>query len=364
MSEHHLQETKKWLIPSAAIGALLLVILYALGFIGGPDKVEPGTRSSVEHVMPSGAQTMKVGKQVAADTLSWQGSVRSRLVAKIAPKLNARILEIPVHPGDKVKKGDVIARLDDRDLKAAFNAANAAHTAAQAQAMQAGADEKRTVDLYQKQAATRQSYDAALAQAKSARALAAQAAGSAQQANVMLGENILYAPFDGVISERLKEPGDMAMPSDPVVVMHNPDDLRLEVAIASHCFDQVQLGMPVHVNLDAMQQVINGQVDEIAPGIDPQTHTRMVKVKLPPNLSLQHGQFGWLQLSCQADRQTLLIPSTAVLHFGQLQAVKVVEAEKLLTRHIRTGKHYAEQVEVLSGLRDGETIVIKGGSVE
>lgn len=362
MSEHNSQLTgQKWLIPAAAITGLLLVILYALGILGGPDKVEPGATASHGQPLPAGAQTLKVGKQLAANTLSWQGTVRSRTVAKIAPKLNARILDVAVHAGDKVKKGDVVARLDDRDLRAAYDAANAGLLAVQAQAGQANAEAKRSEDLFEKQATTLQSHDAVLAQAKSARALVSQAASAAQQAKVMLGENVLYAPFDGVISERLKEPGDMSMPGEAVVLMHKPDDLRLEAAIANHCFDQVKLGMSVNVRLDAPPRSVSAQVDEITPEIDPQTHTRLIKVNLSTSEGLQQGQYGWLELSCQAERQALLIPVTAIMNYGQLQAVKVVDAGQLHTRHIRTGKQYGEQIEVLSGLHDGETVLIHSG---
>lgn len=361
MSENNAITSQKWLIPSAAIGALLLVIFYALGLLGGPDKIEPGTVEAGGSNAPADAQTWKVGVQAAADTLSWQGTVRSRMVAKIAPKLNARILDVLVHSGDRVKKGQVLAKLDDRDLRAGYHAASAAQVAAQAQAAQASADEKRMTELFQKQAATQQNYDAAMAQAKAARAMASQAASAAQQAKVMLGENLLLAPFDGVISERLKEPGDMAMPGEPVVLMYQPDDLRFEATIASHCFEQVKLRAQVSVRIDALAQSLSGQVDEIAPDIDPLTHTRLIKIKLPQTEGLQQGQFGWLELSCQAQRQTILIPLTAVLHYGQLQAVKVVEGRQIHTRHIRTGKRYGEQVEVLSGLRDGEIILSNSG---
>jgi len=349
---------RKWWAPAAAVAGLLLVILFALGFIGGPDKVGPGRTDPSGMPLPHAARTLSVHVQATPDALAWQGSVRSRSVAKISAKLNARISEVLVHAGDRVNKGDVIARLDDRDLRAAYQAASAALTAAQAQAGQAGADEKRMTELYQKQAATRQNYDAALAQAKAARALAAQAAGAAQQAKVMLGENVLYAPFAGVVGERLKEPGDLALPGEPVVLMHKPEDLRFEAAIASHCFGQVRLGLPVTVRIDALARELPATVDEIAPEIDPQTHTRLIKANLQADPDLQHGQFGWLQLGCQAERQALLIPHSAVLHYGQLQAVRVVEGQYLHTRHIRTGKQYGEQLEVLSGLRDGETILV------
>ncbi|PPD29945.1 MAG: efflux transporter periplasmic adaptor subunit [Methylomonas sp.] len=351
----------KWVIPMAAITFLLLVILFALGILGGPEQVEPGTSATQARPVPAGAQTLVVGRQTTDNVLSWQGVVQSRLAAKIAPKLNARILEILVNPGDKVKKGDIIARLDDRDLRAAYNAASAAQTAAQAQAAQASADEKRIIDLYQKQAATRQNYDAVVAQAQAARAMAHQAASAAQQSKVMLGENVLTAPFDAVVGERLQEPGDMGLPNQPIVTLYKPDDLRLEAAIASHCAVSITIGMTVNVRFDSLQQTISATVDEIAPEIEPQTRTQTVKVKLPVMAGIQQGQFGWLALGCDAAQQVLMIPATAIVQYGQLQAVNVVEDQQLHTRHIRTGKQQGEFVEVLSGLHEGDTILSRSG---
>ena len=222
----------KWLIPVAAITRLIAGDFICTRHTGRWQKNRARQYCCQWPTSASGAKTLKITAQSAANLLSWQGTVRSRLAVKIAPKLNARIVEIPVHPGDRLKKGDVIARLDDRDLLAAYNAANAAHSAAQAQAAQAKSEENRIIDLYNKQAATRQNYDAVLAQSKAAQALANQAASSAQQSKVMLGENVLYAPFDGMVGERLQEPGDMGMPNQAIITFLKPDDLRLDVAIS------------------------------------------------------------------------------------------------------------------------------------
>ncbi len=349
----------KWLIPVTAISALILVILFALGVLGGDKKTEPGNTEIKGQALPNGAKTLKIAKQAETNVMSWQGTVRSRLAVKIAPKLNARIVEVLVHPGDRLKKGDVIARLDDRDLRAAYNAANAAHIAAQAQAGQARSEEKRIIELYNKQAATRQNYDAVLAQAQSAQAMANQAASTAQQSKVMLGENVLYAPFDGVVGERLQEPGDMGMPGLPIITFLKPDDLRLEVAIADRCSAQIKLGMTVTVRIDVIQQRLTGTVDEITPEIDPQTRSQQIKVRLPKVNGLQHGQFAWLELGCQAEQPALLVPATSIVHYGQLQAVKVAEGQWLHVRHIRTGKEFGDQVQVLSGLHEGDTILVR-----
>lgn len=351
------------IIQATAIVTLLLVILFALGILGADKKIEPGNTLKNHFDLSSGVQTLRIGKQTAGNEQSWQGVVKSRWTVKIAPKLNARIVEVLVHPGDKVKKGEVIARLDDRDLVAAYNAATASYMAAQAHAEQTHAEEKRIIDLYTKQAATKQNYDAVIAQSKASRAMANQASSVAQQAKVMLGENILYAPFAGIIGERLQEPGDMGLANQPVVTLHNPDDLRLEVALASHCAASIKWGMEVNVGFDTLHTPVIGKIDEIAPEIDPQTHTQTIKIKLPKMEGLQQGQFGWLMLGCEAEQQALMIPASAILHYGQLQAVKVIDGQQLTTRHIRTGKQYGSQIELLSGLHEGETILIQGVSL-
>ena len=349
--------THKWLIPTAAITGLLLVILLALGVLGGDSKIAPGSQALKTEPLPNEADIFTVNRQMTANALTWQGTVRSRWAVKITPKLTARIIDIPVHPGDRLKKGALIARLDDRDVLASSHASHAAELAAQAQAAQATAEEKRMTTLFNKQAATRQQYEAALAQAQAARALAQQAVSATQQTQVVLGENVLTAPFDGIIGERLQEPGDLGVPNQAIVTFHKPDDLRLDVPIASHCANQAKIGMTLNVRIDAIAQTLTGIVDEIAPEIDPQTRSQTIKVRLPATNSVQPGQLGWLELACQPEQQTLLIPTTALVHYGQLQAVNIIDQQHLQIRHIRTGKAYGDQVEVLSGLHEGERIL-------
>ena len=268
----------KWLLAIAAISTLLLVILLALGVLGGDKKIQPGNRLATGQTLPNTAKTLTLSTKSAANTLAWQGTVRSRSLVKITPKLTARILEIPVHAGDHLKPGQVIARLDQRDLQAAYNAANSAYLAAQAQAAQAKSEEVRITALYNQQAATRQNYEAVLSQAKSAQAIANQAASAAQQTQVMLGENSLYAPFDGVVAERFQEPGDMASPNQAVVSFLKPDDLRLELAVADNCTAALKLGLSVTVRVDGLAHRLIGKVDEISPEIDAQTRSQPLKI--------------------------------------------------------------------------------------
>jgi RND family efflux transporter MFP subunit len=339
------------------LGLLTVLILLAIQGVFTQHNAESENEESAGQVLPEHTHTLKISSQATSNTLSWQGVVNSRLAVNIQPKITARLIEVVVHPGDKLKKGDLIARLDDRELHLAANAANSEQVAAQAQAAQDRAEEMRVIDLYHKQEATRQRYDEVLAKAQASQALVQQATNHARQALLLLTENRITAPFDGVVSERLLEPGNTASPSQAIVTFYKPDDFRLEVAIADHCVPLISLGLHVSVRIDAIFQTLTGTIDEISAEIDPDTHTQPIKISLPPTAGLQQGQSGSLELSCQATQQALLVPASALLQFGQLQAVKVVEGDESRIRHIRLGKRYGDQYEVLYGLHEGDEIV-------
>lgn len=361
MKDFILANKSRWLLPFSAVFSLILLIVYALELIGGGEKILPGVTPAPVTKVPANANTLVVGRQRADNAQLWPGVIRSKTVAGIAPKLTARIISVNVNSGDKVKKGAVIARLDDRELRSAYNETHAALTAAKAVAARARADLKRSQYLYDQEAATRASHDAAVANAGSAQSAVNQAASSVEKLRANLTETILTSPFDGVISERLKEAGDIGLPGDPVAILLNPDDLRLEVAIPNSCKNRIKVGLPVLVRVDTLPGSLQATIDEIAPEIDRQTGMQMVKAALPVSAGLKHGQFAWLEQGCESGRDLIFIPITAVIHYGQMEAVKIVENKQVYSRHIRTGKQQGASVEVLSGLRPGETIITNSG---
>jgi len=352
MSATESKNTNKILAISAAVLALILLLLYMQGsFVS---KVPPGSSSLAKSSTTS--DTAIVEKKLVDDILAWPGTVKSRTVANIAPKTTARIIEIKVNAGDKVKKGDAIARLDERDVKAQENAALAALAGANAQASRAQADEQRTRGLYGKEAATRESFDAAVAGAKEAQAAVSQAMSAVAEIRTHLADTLLVAPFDGTVVKRLKEPGDMGLPGVPIVTLQTPQGLRLEADVPSTCAGRYNIGMNVNVRIDTLGQTAGAQIDEISPEVDPQTRTQLIKIALPAMTGLQPGHFGWLEQACD-QHEALLIPAGAVQHIGQLEVVKVVADGRQLMRHIRTGKTFGDQVEVISGLHEGETVI-------
>lgn len=360
MSQPERKNRNKIIAIAIAVLALILLLLYMQGtFVS---KVSPGLSPLVNDVNTPKSETAVVEKKQVDDILNWPGTVRSRIVANIAPKMTARIIEIKVHASDKVKKGDVIAILDERDIRAQENVALAALAGATAQADRAKADAQRTKSLYVKEAATRENFDAVVARAKEAQAGVSQATSTVNEIRTHLADTLLLAPFDGTVVKRLKEPGDMGLPGVPVVTLQIPQGLRLEADVPGTCAGRYRTGMEVRVLIDTLGQTVTAQVDEISPDVDPQTRTQLIKIALPAMAGLQAGYFGWLEQAC-GQHDALLIPVSAVQQIGQLEMVKVWSEGRQLMRHIRTAKTFGDQIEVISGLQAGEIVIVNSQQV-
>jgi RND family efflux transporter MFP subunit len=349
-----LKHSNKLIAISIAVLALILLLLYMQGsFVS---KTPPGLTPQASIITSPKNDIVPVETKQVDDILSWPGTVRSRIVANVAAKMTARIIEITVHASDTVKKGDIIARLDQREIKAQEQAALAVLAGVTAQTVHAQADQQRTQSLYSKEAATRESLDAVVARVKEAQAGVSQASSTVSEIQTHLADTLLLAPFDGIIVKRLKEPGDMALPGVPVVSLQTPQGLRLETDVPATCAGRYRTGMEVTVRIDSLGQTVTAQIDEISPDVDPQTRTQLIKIALPAMAGLQPGYFGWLEQAC-AQHIALLIPVEAVQHIGQLEVVKVLSEGKQLMRHIRTAKTFGDQIEVISGLHTGEAVL-------
>jgi len=355
MSTSFAHVIKKASLPVAAIAALVLLLLYLQGTIGahkvGPQRVPLPASATLSGV------AMTVEQREVEDIIGWPGTVTARTVADIAPKVMARILDVRVHIGAVVEAGDVVAILDDREVRARAQQASAALAAARAHAGQVEADLRRMRTLFQKQAGTQQDLDAVEAQAKAARAQVAQANDAVTEAQVLLGETTIRAPFGGVVAQRFADPGDMAVPGKPVVVIQDVHTLRLETRIPARCAAGLTVGREVEVRFDVPARAVAARIEEIAPTADPQSRTQLIKAALPAALESQPGAFGTLRAPC-GTHVALLIPTGAVIRKGQLEMVRVLEEGTPRLRNIKTGATYDDHSEVLSGLHAGEQVLV------
>jgi len=337
-----------------SIAALILLLVWMQG--GFTRKTPPGT-TALEAGEPVQGQTVRVIAREIDDLMAWPGTVSARTVAQVASKITARIVQISVRAGDTVRAGQVLAKLDERELQSKLMQARSALKAAQAQAARSGAEAHRVQNLFDQQAATQQSLETAQAAARTATARVAEARAAIGEAESLFAETSLRAPFDGVVVRRTLEPGDVALAGSPVLTLQSTQRLRIEAAIPERCARIIQKGETLSTRIGP--NVYPVVVEEIAPAADPKTRTVLIKTGLDPQIETQPGAFAWIEQACGRHR-ALLIPAASVSRSGQLESVRRVEDGRAVLRLIRTGRSHDGLIEVLSGLAEGDTIMLGG----
>jgi RND family efflux transporter MFP subunit len=170
---------------------------------------------------------------------------------------------------------------------------------------------------------------------------------------------VLRAPFAGVVTAKLANAGDTAMPGQALLVVEAPSALRFEARVPEAAADRLSVGATVPVRLDGFAEDLQGRVAEIQPAADDATRTRLVKVDLPEVAGLRSGRFGRL-LVATSDSRTVTVPAEAVIRRGQLETVFVLDSGTARLRLIRTGREREGRLEVVSGLSGEEKVVVPG----
>lgn len=356
-SSHGSSRTQLVYVLASVAGLILLLMWMQGAFV---HKAAPGLSEAVAAEKAGPGPTARVTRREADEVFAWPGTVTAKVVAQVAPKIPGRILEISVRAGDRVQRGQALARLDQAEIQARLGQARSALAAAEAEAGRARADARRFQNLFAKEAATRQDLDTAVAAARGGDARVQEAQAAIREAESRLGEAVLRAPFDGVVVQRNQEPGDMAMPGGAVLTIQQTQQLRMEAAVPANCAGLVKLGDELKARTANPTAEFRVVVDEIQPAADPKTRTVLIKARLPEGSGVSPGAFGWLYQSCGRS-DVLLVPDAAVSRIGQLESVRLVVDGEVRLRHVRTGKRHDGLVEILSGLKEGDVVQLAGG---
>ncbi len=288
------------------------------------------------------------------------GTVQSETRVNIASQVTGVVLEIRVVSGDTVHTGEVLIRLEDRELQSRRIQALEAKNAAVAALKQAETEYARILTLAENRRASQRDQDAALSSFQQAEAGMKRAAEMAEEAEVALGHATLRASSEGIVDRRLAEPGDLAYPGKVLLLLHNPEKLRLEANVREGMIGQLSYRDSVGVTITARQADLTGVVAEIIPSADPISRSFSVKVDLPPHAGLFPGMFGKLRLQI-GWREAVLVPAQAVRTVGQLNTVLVRETDGAWRRRFVSvgGMVDEERLEILSGLDGGEPIGLR-----
>jgi RND family efflux transporter MFP subunit len=356
---------------------LIFSTAVAVAVLVGCSENKPPAQAPAERVR--GLALIQVQKATVPDTVEATGTVRAALSAQLSSQVMGTITRVNAHEGDHIRRGEVLVSIDESQQQAAYTSAKAGLQATQESIAAADADYalaeatmKRYQMLYDKKSLSPQEYDevktklaAAQARRDAAHASRTQAEAGVSQASTAMSFTKVRAPFDGVVTSKLAEPGAMAVPGVPLLIVEDPSRFRLEAQVDESKVGAVKLGDTVRVSIDSLaDQAIEGKVTQIVPAADPASRTVTVKIDLPSNPQIRSGLFGRAYFP-RGHREAIQVPKSAVLSRGQLQAVYVVGSDQVAAlRFITLGNTSGDQVEVLSGLQNGDRIVTQPGDRE
>jgi len=372
-----------WL-PKLATISLAFLILFP---IGCNDKIEPGEEKRTE------TPIVKVPVATALSTsqpLSYEavGTVQPVVTSTLSSKLMGSVKEIRVQEGDRVNQGDTLVIVDKRQVTAQLRQARAAleearraeaaavssRDAAVAGAQLARATYERYLKLIKEDSASRQEFDevearhrqaqASLEQAEqmlaAARYRARQAEAALSEAGVASDDAAIVAPYNGIITGKMIDVGDLAIPGTPFLKLEGTGGYRVDVVLPEAYFSVVRLKQSVIIRIPALgDRPLNGIIETIVPAADQSSRSFLVKITLPADEAIRSGMFARVVIKTGEERM-MLIPSSAVVPQGQLTGIFIVGDDQIARfRLIRTGRRFGDTLEVITGLHEEQRFVAK-----
>lgn len=341
---------------------LILITGIFLVACGGTDVPEKDVQT------PVAVKTTQVTAQPLDQQAAFSGTVEPVDRVRLSTKLMGWVDAIYVKEGQAIQKGQTLVKIRSKELQAKRDQAEAAIAEAEAYFKNVQKNYERIKALYEKNAATQKEMDdmeAVFVSAKSKRETARQMKNEVEE---LLAYTNLSAPFDGLVSRKMIEEGDLANPGQPILEVENIKQIKIIAKVPESSVQSLEVGTPVNVKVGAAHVGTNGtstrgEIDRIVPAADPMSRQFEIQVVMDnPDQKIKSGMFARIMVG-QPGRETLLIPKSAVFKRGQLEGLFVVSSDnRAHLRWVRTGVEHDNQIEVLSGLNPGESIVVEGAS--
>ncbi len=378
-------KTKKYIQPFNWIVVAAAIILTA----GCGEEIPPGTTpSKTPAVVKTATSIIELIEQ--PEFYEASGTVFARTAATVSAKVMGEIRKVLVQEGDTVAAGDILVVIDDSQLSARLQqaeaalaeanqgafAAQAAFESARASSELAEKTLRRYEMLIENESVSRQEFDevksrynqaaGGLSQAKSMRDAAQNRIEQAQAgllaAKSSYDDTTVTAPYDAVVTGRLADKGDLASPGVPLIQLETIGSSEVHMVLPETHIRQVKVGDKLPVYIPSIQkEALSGEIKTINSAANPATRSFQVKVSLPDVPAIQVGMFARVLIPI-GQSEMILVPETAVIAHGQLSGVYVVDADHIARfRLIRPGRFFGSQVEVLSGLKNGDRFIINPG---
>jgi RND family efflux transporter MFP subunit len=351
-----------------------LIAIIVLSFLpsGCRDRAQQGKEGAGGPLI-TGVKIIEVHPNPVDELYETSGTVKAKVISDISSRVMGSVTTINVRQGDRVREGDLLLTIDDKDLKQRVNAAEHEYTET-LKTLESAKQNKSLFDttymryksLFDDKAISEQEIDEIenkknLTRLEYERAKAAveKAAAYLREAEINLGFTKITAPFSGIVTQKKIEVGNMAVPGTPLMVLEDDSSFRLDAYVDEILSEKLRVGMPVKVKIDALGKETIGEIYEIVPSIDPMSRTFLIKVDLN-NENLNTGLYGRVMVPI-GKTEALLVPKESIVEKGQLVGVYVVDDRGSVSyRLVKLGREFDGKSEVLSGLKSGERIIAGG----
>jgi RND family efflux transporter MFP subunit len=302
---------------------------------------------------------VSVGAPVEYTTV---GSVVSDQRIDVTTRLSGYIRAVLVQEGDRVRRGQVLVRLDTSDVEASIRQAQAGVTAAEAAFHDAEVDRGHFQQLFEHGTISDNEFRKVVLKDEAAHETLKQARAALDMACTQREYAAIKSPVDGMVVTRSKLVGDLAVPGVPILTLESEHGLLFEafvdVGVDKESLAAFAVGKPVEVRIDGLSAPLKGTVSRFVPSADPATRSYQMKIALPERAGLTPGMFG--RAAFQIGESKLpVVPRQALVERGGLYGVFVVDGEgNAYFRWLRTGREWPDRVEVTAGLQSGERLVM------
>jgi RND family efflux transporter MFP subunit len=333
-----------------AAGAALAALL-ALGACGG----KPAAVSAP----PAPLASAPVELRDVELTLTAEAIVEAVHQSTVSAQIAGRIVDIRFDVGDRVQKGDVIVRIDERAASQAQAASEAQVRSAEATLANARAQFERSRQLFAQKFISQAALDKAESDFKASESqMKAMLAGAGQAATERSFATVV-APYSGVVSARYVQLGEMASPGKPLMTGFDPSSLRVVATVASTQVAAIQAGARARVEIPAALRWVEARSVTVVPSADPRTQSTQVRIDLPADVQgVYPGVFARAHFVV-GHAPRLMVARDAVVRRSELTAVYVIAEGGPQLRQVRLGGVSDERgVEVLAGLKPGERVAL------
>ncbi len=330
----------------------LALLIAGCGGEAPPEKPQQ-TPVSVETTTAASATTAEVGR--------YRGTVQGLRRVPLSTKMMGTITTLEVEEGDRVRKGQTLARIRSQNVEAQREQVRARLREARAARDNAETNFERMKALREKESATEKEFDDAQTAYERAQAQVEALEGKLAETEDMLTYATIEAPMDGYVVKKRAEAGGLATPGNPLLIVETLDALKAVVQVPEQDINRFATGDSVTVEIGAAgDRVQQGVVTQINPAGHYASRQFEVQVRLPNAVSEEGGLKSGMYAQVEhrtGTASTLTVPEEALVERGQLTGLYTVSDGRALLRWVRTGSQRGDRVEVLSGLRSGETYV-------